>query len=68
MYTLFAEGAAIAYTLEQFTGDITSLFESGMDMANAAMNFVVSNPITIAYVGLPLVGLGIGFLRRLINN
>lgn len=56
-----------AFTLTQFLSDVTLIVTSGFDWAQSAMNWIVVNPIAIAAIGLPLIGLGIGFVSRLIR-
>lgn len=68
IYTLLAEGTTIAYSLEQFMTDVTSVFGSAMDMAGQAMEFITSNGITLAFCAVPLVGIGVGLVKRFINN
>lgn len=46
---------------------ITAIFTSAMGWAATVSNTVVSTPILLVFVVIPLVGLGIGIFRRLLN-
>ena len=69
IYTLLAEGTtAIAeYSVGQFGQDVATIFGSAMDMAREALNFTVSNGLTLTFAAIPLVGIGIGIYRRFVG-
>lgn len=48
-------------------GDATSIVTEGLKWVGQVVTTVTSNPILLLFVILPLVGLGIGLFRRLIN-
>ena len=56
-----------AFTMTEFLNDVSLLVTSGFGWSQSAMNWIVVNPIAIAAIGLPLIGLGIGFVSRLIR-
>jgi hypothetical protein len=43
---------------------VTEAFE----WAAAAVTFIVAQPLVMLFVGLPVVGLGIGFVMRLVRG
>lgn len=49
------------------TSAITELFTSAMTMAGEVGSTVVETPILLAFAIVPLVGLGVGLFKRLIN-
>mgnify|MGYP003297454706 CR=1 FL=1 len=57
------EGATVA-TLVGNAGDIVT---AALGWVSSTVSTVVSNPLILLFVVLPLVGLGIGLFRRLIN-
>lgn len=46
---------------------VGGLFTAAMTMASTAGQFVISHPLVLTFVIVPLVGLGIGIFRRLLN-
>lgn len=46
---------------------ITTIFEAAMGWAGSVSSTVVSTPLLLTFVVIPLVGLGIGIFRRLLN-
>lgn len=56
-------GTSVAGIMET-VGDI---FETGMEMAGSVGTTVVGTPLLLAFCVIPLVGLGIGIFRRLLN-
>lgn len=55
--------------ITQLVGEngVGGLFTTAMTMAQTAGQFVVSHPLVLMFVIVPLVGLGIGIFRRLLN-
>lgn len=49
------------------TDAVGDMFEAGMTMAGTVGTTVVNNPLLLVFVVVPLVGLGIGIFRRLLN-
>jgi len=45
---------------------VTSVVTAAFGWAGQAVTFVVENPLVGIFVMLPLVGLGIGFFKRII--
>lgn len=59
---------AVSPTLVQFLEDAGTIVENAMGWMTDAFTKISANPILLAIVfGLPLVGLGIGLLSRLIR-
>lgn len=54
-------------SIQAITAPIGQLFNASMDMAGSVGTTVVQNPLLLAFVIVPLVGLGIGIFRRLLN-
>lgn len=54
-------------SISNFTSAVTELAETGFSMANDVMQTVVGNPVLLAFLALPLVGLGIGLVKRLLH-
>ncbi len=55
-------------TLAQFLEDVGAIVTQATSWMSTAFNTISENPILMALVfGLPLVGLGIGLLSRLIR-
>lgn len=49
------------------TTAITTLFTSAMSMATTVGETVVDTPILLTFALIPLIGLGVGLFKRLIN-
>lgn len=60
------EGAT-GMDISTFTGVVTELAETATTMATSVMTTVTASPIIMTFVALPLVGLGIGFVKRLLR-
>lgn len=58
------EAAVTIATLVSNAGDIVT---AGLGWVGNVVSTVTSNPLILLFVILPLVGLGIGLFRRLIN-
>lgn len=52
------------YTLENFISDVSTMFDGFMDMAGSAMDFITSNPLALAFAIVPVIGLGVGLVKR----
>ena len=62
---MFLTGTAVSVgTLVGNAGDIVT---TGLSWVGNVVTTVTSNPLILLFVILPLVGLGIGLFRRLIN-
>lgn len=59
------EGAAS--TLATILSDVSSVVTSALQWAASVVNFITSNPIVMIFVLIPLVGLGIGMVKRMIS-
>lgn len=53
--------------MSTITTAITDIFTAAMTWAGTVADTVVSTPLLLAFVVVPLVGLGIGIFRRLLN-
>lgn len=54
-------------TIGTITDEISALFSSAMDMAGTVGTTVVGSPLLLTFTVVPLVGLGVGLFKRLIN-
>lgn len=60
--------AAVATEVSQFLENTGEIVTSGMSWLGTAWNQITSDPVLMCVViGLPLVGVGIGLLSRLIR-
>lgn len=59
------EGTTV--TMASIIADIGSLFTAAMGWAQTVASTVAGNPLLLIFVLVPLVGLGIGIFRRLLN-
>lgn len=53
--------------METIISNITSVFTAAIGWAGTVGETIVSTPILMVFVAVPLVGLGVGLFRRLIN-
>lgn len=53
--------------MTEILGNIGSVFSSAIGWAGTVGNTIVSTPILMVFCSIPLVGLGVGLFRRLIN-
>lgn len=58
------EGAA---TISSIMGNAGEIVTAGLGWIGDVVSTVTGNPLILLFVILPLVGLGIGLFRRLIN-
>lgn len=56
-----------ATSIGAITTQVGKLFETAMTMAGSVGTTIVGNPLLAVFVIVPLVGLGIGIFRRLLN-
>lgn len=56
-----------ATSIGAITNQVGNLFQSAMTMAGSVGTTIVGNPLLSVFVIIPLVGLGIGIFRRLLN-
>ena len=60
--------STVSTSLTQFLDDTGAIINAAMGWLSNAFDVISSNPVLMAIVfGLPLVGLGIGLLSRLIR-
>lgn len=59
------EGAAV--TLATILSDVSSVVTQALTWAGSVVTFIQSNPIVMIFVLVPLVGLGIGMVKRMIS-
>lgn len=57
------EGVTVATILES----IGSVFSTAIGWAGTVGTTIVNTPLLMVFVAIPLVGLGVGLFRRLIN-
>lgn len=60
---LFLEAA----TMADFISAVTSWFTAAVGWVATVGTTIMSSPIMLAFVSLPIVGLGVGLFKRLIN-
>ena len=53
--------------MEALISSVSTIFTAAIDWAATVGNTVVSTPILLMFVVLPLVGLGIGIFKRLLR-
>lgn len=53
--------------LSSILNSVTTLFGTVMDMAGTVGTAVVDTPILLVFCLVPVVGLGVGLFKRLIN-
>lgn len=54
-------------TMAGILGNVTEIFGTGMTMASTVGTTVAGNPLLLMFVVIPVVGLGIGIFKRLLN-
>lgn len=54
-------------TVATIVSDAGSIVTSGLGWVSQVVSTVTGNPLILLFVILPLVGLGVGLFRRLIN-
>lgn len=54
-------------TVSSLVGNAGDIVIAALGWVSSTVTTVVSNPLILLFVILPLVGLGIGLFRRLIN-
>lgn len=59
------EGTAV--TLASILTDVGTIVTNALGWAGNVVDFVVDNPIVMVFVIVPLVGLGIGMVKRMIS-
>lgn len=53
--------------MEAILSNITSVFTAAIGWAGTVGETIVGTPILMVFVSIPLVGLGVGLFKRLIN-
>ena len=53
--------------MEAILTNITAVFTSAISWAGTVGETIVATPLLMVFVAVPLVGLGVGLFRRLIN-
>lgn len=59
------EGTTV--TVASILSSIGTVFETAISWAGTVGNTIVDTPLLMVFVSIPLVGLGVGLFRRLIN-
>lgn len=54
-------------TMSDFITAVTSWFTAAIGWVSTVGTTIMSTPILLAFVSLPIVGLGVGLFKRLIN-
>lgn len=60
------EGEA-AVTISSLISNVGTLFTAAIDWVGTVGDTIVSNPILLLFCSIPLVGLGVGLFKRLLN-
>jgi hypothetical protein len=55
-------------TMSTIVGEVSTVVTAAFGWAGEAVEFIVANPLVMLFVALPIVGLGIGFLMRLVRG
>lgn len=61
-----AEGSAAA-TVSSVLTDVGTVVTQAMTWAGNVVSFIAANPLIMVFVSLPLVGLGVGLIKRMIS-
>lgn len=56
-----------AVTLATILTDIGSVVTQAISWAGDVVDFVVARPLVMVFIAIPLVGLGIGMVKRMIS-
>ena len=59
--------SAATVTMSGILDAVSSAFNAAIGWVGSVANTIANNPILLLFCVLPLVGLGIGIFRRLIN-
>lgn len=54
-------------TIATLVGNVGDIFTAAMSWAASVGSTIVSTPLLLMFVIIPLVGLGVGLFKRLIN-
>lgn len=54
-------------TLSTILSDVSSVVTQALTWAGSVVTFIQSNPIVMIFVLVPLIGLGIGMVKRMIS-
>lgn len=54
-------------TLASILTDIGSIVTQALSWAGDVVDFIVENPLIFVFVGVALVGLGIGMVKRMVS-
>lgn len=57
----------VAMTLTQIISALTEIFTAAIGWVGTVVTTITSNPLLLIFVLIPLVGLGVGLFRRLLN-
>ena len=58
---------AATVTIASLIGNVGDIFTAAMSWAASVGSTIVSTPLLLMFVIIPLVGLGVGLFKRLIN-
>lgn len=57
----------MTWTVTSVLTEIGYIVTQGLTWAGSVVTFVMDNPLVLIFCGLPLVGLGIGMVKRMIS-
>lgn len=57
----------VAMTLTQIISALTEIFTAVIGYVGTVATTITSNPLLLIFVLIPIIGLGVGLFRRLLN-
>lgn len=67
MFSLMTPMALEAASVSTILTDVGTVVTQAMSWAGNVVTFITSNPLIMVFVALPLVGLGVGLIKRMIS-
>lgn len=56
-----------AYTLASFISDIGTVFTAAIGWVGDVGDAIIASPVLLIGVALPIIGVGVGLFKRLLN-
>lgn len=57
----------VAMTMTQIISSLTEIFTAVIGYVGTVATTITSNPLLLIFVLIPIIGLGVGLFRRLLN-
>lgn len=57
----------VAMTMTQIISNLTEIFTAVIGYVGTVATTITSNPLLLIFVLIPIIGLGVGLFRRLLN-